>query len=126
MFRVSFLEQYKNLVYEIGKNQILSEGKDFEGGEVVIGDDHLKQKYLDTGLDGNGIAILGMKEFKPDKCSLTFHFPDYSFAHQFKIWMSNSGEQQFNNYLEADVGSYMNFNYHDPGGSDIVVSLIKD
>lgn len=126
MFRVSFQEKYRQLVQEIaGEHLVSSEVGDYGSVITVNGDEDLKQKYLDTGLDGRGIAILGMKGFAPDRPSITFYFPDIASADQFKSWMCNQGEQYFMVEDEETGEDYMHFEYHDPGGSDVIVSYIE-
>jgi hypothetical protein len=100
---------------------------DFEAVEVypgtmiatVEGDESTKQALRDTGLDGCGLAILGMAPFDPDSPTLTITFPSAEHAAAFKSWLCNSGEQYFWDWCDYDNGPASVFDYHDPGGSVI-------
>lgn len=65
-----------------------------------------------------------MKDFAPDSKTLTIEFDSIEDADNFKTWLCNRGEQ----YLQEDDfenGSFVDFDYHDPGGSTIIAKRIK-
>lgn len=127
MFRVIFGEEHRELVYKIAGNKVVEETtRDYDPDSAIItvkGGAKEKEQFRATGLDGRGIAILGMKGFEPDAPRLTFHFPDVEAAAKFKSWLCNSGEQSF---WMGDGNENISFEYHDPGGCDVVAKYTEE
>lgn len=128
MFRVQFQPECRRLIEEIAGSPLKFVESKQHGTLALIEDDELKSAFRATGRCGNGLAILGMKDFNTDSPSLTLRFETVEDAQSFKNWLANSGEQKFwdwDEYQVSEATGHMSFNYHDPGGDVIVASREK-
>jgi len=124
-FNLHHCSKHNDLVKEIAGDAIVS--VDLSRGEghpiTLISEDRLRAKFDETGLTGGrGMAIIDAdaKPFEPDEPRVTITFPSIEHARAFKAWMCDGGgEQDYLNVLEIHGLLSVNFNYHDPGGSDI-------
>ncbi len=129
MFRVVFSEEHRKLVYKIAGDKVVEEVKhEYDDGAIITVDGSEKEKELfrATRLCGRGIAILGMRGFDPDEPRITFHFPDVEAAANFKSWLCNSGEQSFWIDYPEEGQRNLDFEYHDPGGCDVIATYVED
>ncbi len=80
--------------------------------------------------DGNGLALIGPDGFEPTRPELVIRFPSIAAASEFKSWLCNRAEQDYWEWMDAgkgrdsrgDPGMKMDFNYHFPGGSEIIAT----
>lgn len=119
--------EHRALVLKIAGNAIVPDDVEDEIDELVtlISDDSLRAKFDETGLTGGlGMYIIDAKAkpFDPDEPRLTFTFPSPELASAFKHWMCGSGEQYFWDAMMDQGHPHMNFDYHDPGGCDVIVT----
>jgi len=118
-FRVQFAKGLTDKIHGITGDFVATEVYMGTMVATVEGDEAMKQALRDTGLDGCGLAILGMDDFEPTEPTLTITFSSVEHAHAFKGWLCGSGEQHFWDWCEYDNGPASTFDYHDPGGNVI-------
>lgn len=121
MFRVQFKEEHRDLVLKIAGESVVEVVDDEP--EIIVEDDSLIPQFEYPTCEfgsGNGIAVVGMKGFDPDEPRLTITFESVEAAQLFKSWLCCCAEQDFYAYEEIHGEGRTRFDYHLPGGCDII------